>query len=1501
MRIAMRGRRAANGFSNGWKTGRPFFQWLENGSCFFPMFGKRPADFSKVWKNLCGAAILLLAAAGGAGASSPPENAIFGTQRDFGTPAQVGDPLSTASGAFSWGKTLFALGGPMDLYFAISYRTDGSLYNQRDPGDFPPGYDTWNQVVNAWTWQPAPLADLGMGASPRIILPDGGQVCFKTNNAGAYVYTGTDGYGVYTGVRKSYQLQQRDGWVYFCDPAAGRVTLFEAYRSSGYRPVVVMDRNTNRLTYTYVTPNDDNPRDLYDEFGRELHFAYVGYQQGFNWLKRLAQVVDHGMRSWTFLYDTNAVDNDGRLTLRGIVGPDGQTHTFRYRPNNFSYEPGMAGPNPASNVCLLASVVEPLGNTTFSNEFIADSIDGSTPRNPRVSAQSDAYGHRTTLTMVYGGQNRYYGVVTNADGSSERFLHKWHHDYPAASIRDESGLNVGFGYNTNMLYTSVTDRLGQVTFFGYDAAGRRMETVTNAAGQALRLTYATVSQSFSNPYTNQVVTFEFDQLVRMEYPDGSAETFAYDGQGNATARVDRTGATWSYRYDARGRGLSTRNPLGGESISTYSTNGLLIRLANADGLVQTFGYDALFRVVAITNADGTASRLEYDSMDNVVWAANELGQTNTLVYDANGRLARATDPRGNAVTYHYDLMNRVTGVVDRAGGHAARAFDARGRPVELRSPDGTITRLGYAAGDYLATLAVGGSVWSNTYDAEGILVAARNPSGATTRYAADALGNTTNMVDALGRAARVTLDAMQRPVAARDPLQRVTTRTFDAADRPLVTRQPDSTFTSNTWDAAGNLVALRDLNGQAWSFQRSAGGRLEAITDPLGRRRDYHYDGRGNLVGAVFSAAGGGLTNTYQYDAAGRQTNTVYHDGLDLPVSRDGCGQVSAAVGVVLQRDPVGRVTNTIRQGGSVASAYDAAGRLVSIACMNGAFQVNYTYDATNGRLRRVSDTASGAYVDFAYDADLRMVRMARGNGIVATQAFDAAGQRIGLADGAILNQRMAYDPAGQATQVVASLPLGPAAYLAPGTNAFAYDNAAQVATAGYAYDVFGRLTNSPAAAYTWDGASRLVGIAPSGFGQPPAILAYDGLGARLSRVENGQTNRYLVSHALGASAILYEENLATVGDRRYYVWTPGGALLYSVAPDAGHAPRYYHYDLSGNTIALSDAAGAITDTYAYDPYGRLLARTGATPQPFAFAGRWGVRRDGSNDLYQAGRRWYDARTARFLSPEPLWPMIGTPGSINPYQYAWQSPVQLVDANGLAPDPVDVRAQGDELMREYDRLVSDYQVAVDVFKEREKQLGDAMRAIAIAEALARGFAAAGGGNLNAEVDPDDPANAEPDGIQPQRRSLLQDLLDLGEMRDRINQRAQAVIAFVAGHRAALQKALRLARQNAAEFQRRRDANRAIWMPAIKRNEQEQAGLWNKMWAAAQGGMWSLVDRGDLAGAKAAREGLKNDWAQQQAKLQQEQQDMWDKINKVDDQYHQAEGRVHGIESALERW
>ncbi|MDZ4154999.1 MAG: RHS repeat-associated core domain-containing protein [Methylococcales bacterium] len=114
-----------------------------------------------------------------------------------------------------------------------------------------------------------------------------------------------------------------------------------------------------------------------------------------------------------------------------------------------------------------------------------------------------------------------------------------------------------------------------------------------------------------------------------------------------------------------------------------------------------------------------------------------------------------------------------------------------------------------------------------------------------------------------------------------------------------------------------------------------------------------------------------------------------------------------------------------------------------------------------------------------------------------------------------------------------------------------------------------------------------------------------------------------------------------------------------------------YHFDGTGHTVALTNASQQTQNTYAYDPYGKLMAQTETFPQPFKYAGQVGIQAEGNN-LYYMRARYYDANLGRFISEDP----IGHNGGLNLYAYVGGNPIMAVDPSGNIPLLVIIPATG---------------------------------------------------------------------------------------------------------------------------------------------------------------------------------------------------------------------------------
>jgi RHS repeat-associated protein len=94
----------------------------------------------------------------------------------------------------------------------------------------------------------------------------------------------------------------------------------------------------------------------------------------------------------------------------------------------------------------------------------------------------------------------------------------------------------------------------------------------------------------------------------------------------------------------------------------------------------------------------------------------------------------------------------------------------------------------------------------------------------------------------------------------------------------------------------------------------------------------------------------------------------------------------------------------------------------------------------------------------------------------------------------------------------------------------------------------------------------------------------------------------------------------------------------------------------------MTGSNGNYFATYSYLPFGQTLSTSGASANPFAYVGQWGVIGVGTGLEFMRAR-FYDNSIGRFLSNDPI-NLLG--GSLNLLSYAQNMPTQDIDPSGLA-------------------------------------------------------------------------------------------------------------------------------------------------------------------------------------------------------------------------------------------
>jgi|GEM_PF-697123 len=987
------------------------------------------------------------------------------------------------------------------------------------------------------------------------------------------------------------------GNFYLLDPEKELVYKFNA----DLRLSQVEDRNGNRHTLTY--DGNGNLAAVADGLGRTLNFSYQG--------TRLSGISDGYGRAYSFGYT-------GEI-LTSLTDPMGNVTEF----TGSNAEPG-----------LITAVTYPKGNRPYIQTY-----DGE----ERVIKQTDTYGDVTGLD--FSGQSEGKTTITYPDQSAVKHNHLGKE--LLSELEDPSGHKVEMEYDDNKRNTLVRDRVGGETGFSYQSESGKIASITNPQDETLSYTYTSQEQSFG------LVTFIFDNLIRIDYPDGYIEKYTYDANGNITKWIDRNGHIWQYAFNQHGQVTGITNPLGGQEAREFNLDGTLAATSDTDTSETTYTYDDYRRLKSIQEPGNLITHMEYDLNDCPVAVTVPGGQTATFEYDANGNLIKETCG-DRMIAYNYDDMDRLVKSTDETGKTNSIEYDAMGRPQSITDALGNNQQFQYDSNGWLTGIVDRtGQEWQFGYDAEGVLEKEALPAGQEYIYQKDLRGYITSITDPLGKKISIARDYLGRVTALIDQLGLKTRYIYDGQGNLTGVTMPGGSSSAYGYNQLGLLSSIKDPNQNNWLFGYTPMGRPASLSDPLGSQTLLGYDDRGRLVQIDYPD---GESAQLSYNAAGNISRKTYSSGLELYYSYDTMDRPVAVNGLKLTYNQDDQVTVTEDSGTGITfgAGYDREERITRADYNNEEFYVNYTYDRRD-QLTRVEDSLTSNWVEFTYDDNGNLIRTSRSNGINTTLIWDDAGRLTGLKDGDLASQEYTLNQAGEVVQADCQMPIDPATLLATSENRFNYDSACQPSNSGYVYDARGRRTDSPAGKYSWDAEERLISAGN-------AQMAYNGWGDILTRSEGSQNTRYFYNYGLGLTPIAAEKNEVN-GRFTYYVWTPEGRLLYGI-DGADKKVFFYHFDRQGSTQFLTNKEGEITDSYAYTPYGQLLGTQGVNSQPFTYGGAMGVRQESNNGLYQMRERYYDAVTGSFLSRDPLWPDLYNPGSLNPYAYVNGNPVSYIDPTG---------------------------------------------------------------------------------------------------------------------------------------------------------------------------------------------------------------------------------------------
>ena len=423
-------------------------------------------------------------------------------------------------------------------------------------------------------------------------------------------------------------------------------------------------------------------------------------------------------------------------------------------------------------------------------------------------------------------------------------------------------------------------------------------------------------------------------------------------------------------------------------------------------------------------------------------------------------------------------------------------------------------------------------------------------------------------------------------------------------------------------------------------FAYDALSRRTSVTDSIGIVT-YQYDAEGKLTGVTYP---GNKTVGYQYDMAGRRTQMTNPDGGVTHYAYDLEHQISRTT------DP---------QNLSTRYTYDTAGRLTQITLGNG-IKILYTYNNASALIKveqRKSDNTLINHFDYVRDAVGNRTRLTEANGNYTDYTYDDVYQLLSevkkdASDSELSNYTYRYDSLGNRLTMTVD----------GQTTHYTYDPNNRLLTAGtlrFDYDANGNMTrrtdntdptNPLVTQYQYDSENHLTQIT-----YPDATKNWFEYGADGVRQTKRDTTGAVQFIYDGFDVIQEVSNMTGQTVSAEYFHGPRGLLKQR----RGNQDQWYLLDGLGSTTALTDATQTVTDTYAYETFGRQIANTGTTVNPYKYVAGSGYYADDESDLMLLTFRYYDATLGRFITRDPA--SVGP----NLYVYVSNNPLKYVDPTGL--------------------------------------------------------------------------------------------------------------------------------------------------------------------------------------------------------------------------------------------
>lgn len=663
--------------------------------------------------------------------------------------------------------------------------------------------------------------------------------------------------------------------------------------SVGALPETVTDPAGNTTAFTYTAGGDiatvtnavgGTTRHEYDTFGN------------------LMKMITAGNRVWEYSWD-------GLSQLVGLTDPTGAITRFEYdRAGEITQVTDATGVISHRSIERHEGVesVTGTGEGLFSSAFFKVDVLGRVTeigQQDGVSTKSASSSHGTSEAPMgagaagagVAGTGIPHGVSSSAEAIAAAET--------AGAPSHPTGRQM-FTYDAAGNIVEALDANGGLTQYVRDAAGR-VTRIISAAGRFTDYTYDTCGRLVTE-------SVGLNEPVRVTDPVTGVPSWEEPTRWAVTTLV----------YDAASQVIERHTPDGLVEKMTYDAAGRLIKV-QAGRRVATYAWDACNQLVRVQDSTFGTRRYSYNELGQLVRVTDGLGNRTFFVYDADGLLTSVTDPTGAITEYEYDAAGRILEVakkphpdstVETSPIRTTYTWDAAGRL--LSEDDGVRTRsFEYDArtGDLTRTL-IDGSLAAEYGTGTPAL------PGSTITWMKDHTGDAPvtyrRVFDATGNLVEYTrqVDGTEN---TSEPGTAEALETFTSTDSYTLTYAYDADgfrtmmltpYGSSQWVLDGSGRPIRSIN-------------TASIADPGVREREsvigeFSYDVMGHLIRAQV----GETISTWEFD----------QDGLVSSYERTSeQGDENTAEGVQVIRDHTGRIIGLdSTTTGLVMYSYDEAGQL---------------------------------------------------------------------------------------------------------------------------------------------------------------------------------------------------------------------------------------------------------------------------------------------------------------------------------------------------------------------------------------------------------------------------------------------------------------------------------------------------------------------------------------------------------------------------------------------